>query len=203
MTNRKIKGNKVYDNLRAREYWDASERNVCTTWLALLNLGVSKAKILEVEQDFHEDTVGTFRRDAEDGIIETIERRFMDSVNITDADVHKVLDKYADKLGKAFPTAESYSKAYDCLKTDFVMLLYEISAKLGYGEKRLKRVIEFIANYTGDAKVDVANIFNIHYPDPDALPDVTTLYAGNKDRRRQQARAREQAAKMIDRRVMM
>lgn len=203
MTNRKIKGNKVYDNLRAREYWDASERNVCATWLALLNLGVSKAKILEVEQDFHEDTVGTFRRDAEDGVIDVIERRFMDSVNITDADVHKVLDKYADRLGRAFNTAESYSKAYDCLKTDFVMLLYEISAKLGYGEKRLKRVIEFVASYTGDAKVDVANIFNIHYPDPDALPDITTLYAGNKDRRRQQARACEQAAKTIDRRVMM
>jgi len=199
MTNRKIKGNKVYDNLRAREYWDASERNVCACWLGLLNLGVSKNKILEIEADFHNDTVETFRKDAVDGVIDVFVKRFMDSVHLIDADISKALNKYISRLDKAFPTAESYAKAYDCLKVDFIMLLYEINVTLGYGEKRLKRLIDFIADYNGDAKADVANIFNIHYPDPDTLPDVTSLFAGNRDRRRQEKREKEQAASVISR----
>ena len=112
MTNRKIKGNKVYDNLRAREYWDASERNVCTCWLGLLNLGVSKNKILEIEEDFHNDTVETFRKDAVDGVIDVFIQRFMDSVRLNDADISKALNKHIARLDKAFPTAESYAKAY-------------------------------------------------------------------------------------------
>lgn len=196
MTNKKIKGNRVYDNLRAREFWDASECNVCAAWLALLNFGVSKAKILEVEADFHKDTVGRFRKDADDGIIDTQIDRFMKETNLTDADINTVMNKYTDRLARAFPTNESYGLAINALRVDFVMLLYEISAALGYGEKRLKRVIEFIATYNGDVKAEVAQIFNIHYPDPDTLPDVSQLYADNKARRRQEEREKENALQM-------
>lgn len=196
MTNRKIKGNRVYDNLRAREFWDASECNVCAAWLALLNLGVSKAKILEVEADFHADTVGRFRQDADDGVIDVRVNRFMGKTGLTNADIDTVMNKYADRLQRAFPTNESYGLAMDALRTDFVMLLYEVSAALGYGEKRLKRVIEFIANYNGDVKAEVAQIFSIHYPDPATLPDVSQLYADNKARRRQEEREKENALQM-------
>lgn len=184
MTNKKIKGRNVYTNLRAKVFYDCGERNICGAWLALLDMGVSRKKVLEIDDDFYDDTVVNFRKDSDDGIIDTYIERFMADVKLSDEDIKPVLFKRAKTIMTAFPTDSSYSMAMSALRTDFVMLLWQIHVSLGYGRTRLKRVVDFIAAYDGDEKAEAWEKLLIRYPDPDALPDTASMIQLQKARQK-------------------
>lgn len=197
MTNRKIKSNLIQSNLRAREFWDCSERNVCTVWLALLSMGVPKSKINAIDDEFHAVTVPQCRQDAADGVLDARFNAWLASVGITRGDIENATKRHRERLMRAFVSREAYSIAVDVLHADFIAILYQISVSLGYGHKRLKRVIDYMTDYNGDAKADVARLLHIHYPDPDELPDVTDLYQRNRKLVKEQERAKIVAREMI------
>lgn len=199
MTNRKIKSNLIQSNLRAREFWDCSERNLCAVWLALLSMGVSKNKINAIDDEFHAVTVPQCRQDAEDGVLETRFNVWLGSVGLTAADIDNTAKRFYKRLSAAFVTREAYNIATDVLRTDLTAILYQISGSLGYGQKRIKKILDFIAAYDGDEKSEAAEKLNIHYPDPDTLPDVTDLYARKRKAIKQHERDNIAAAALIAR----
>lgn len=177
MTNKKIKSGNIQNNMRAKVYWDISERNVCTAWLALLSFGVSKSKILQIDEDFHDSTVTAWRRDVDDDVLDVKIERFMQSVNLKPKDLRPVVMRYAERLREAFPTESSFQIAQKSLTTDFIMMLYELNSELGYGHTRLMRVIDFIGNYRGgDEKKEVEKELHIFYPPQNEIPDASFLY---------------------------
>lgn len=143
-------------------------------------MGVSKQQIYRIDEDFHDKTVPTFRREADDGVINVRINDFLKQAGITRKDVERVTMRFADRLKRAFPTSDSYTLALNAAFTDYAMMLYEINSELGYGKKRLLKVIEFIENYKNDEKEEVFEKLNILYPDPDTLPDTTNLFARPK-----------------------
>lgn len=197
MTNRKIKSNLIQSNLRAREFWDCSERNLCAVWLALLSMGVSKSKINAIDDEFHAVTVPQCRQDAEDGVLETRFGCWLASVGLTSADIDNTAKRFYKRLSAAFFTREAYDIVTDVLRTDLTAILYQISTSLGYGQKRIRKILDFIAAYDGDEKAEVAERLNIHYPDPDELPDVTNLYQRKRQVLKQHERDRTTAAALI------
>lgn len=58
---------------------------------------------------------------------------------------------------------------------------------------------DFIAAYQGDEKAEAAEKLNIHYPDPDTLPDVTDLYTRKRKAIKQHDRDNAAAAALIAR----
>lgn len=199
MTNRKIKSNLIQSNLRAREFWDCSERNLCAVWLALLSMGVSKSKINAIDDEFHAVTVPQCRQDAEDGVLETRFNCWLVSVGLTSADIDNTAKRFYKRLATAFVTREAYNIATDVLRTDLTAILYQISGSLGYGQKRIRKILDFIAAYQGDEKAEAAERLNIHYPDPDTLPDVTDLYTRKRKAIKQHERDNIAAAALIAR----
>lgn len=199
MTNRKIKSNLIQSNLRAREFWDCSERNLCAVWLALLSMGVSKSKINAIDDEFHAVTVPQCRQDAEDGVLEARFSCWLTSVGLTSADIDNTAKRFYKRLSAAFVTREAYNIATDVLRTDLTAILYQISAFLGYGQKRIRKILDFIAAYQGDEKAEAAERLNIHYPDPDTLPDVTDLYIRKRKAIKQHERDNIAAAALIAR----
>lgn len=197
MTNRKIKSNLIQSNLRAREFWDCSERNLCAVWLALLSMGVSKNKINAIDDEFHAVTVPQCRQDAEDGVLETRFNVWLASVGLTTADIDNTAKRFYKRLSAAFVTREAYNIATDVLRTDLTAILYQISGSLGYGQKRIRKILDFIAAYDGDEKSEAAEKLNIHYPDPDTLPDVTDLYTRKRKAIKQHDRDNAAAAALI------
>lgn len=197
MTNRKIKSNLIQSNLRAREFWDCSERNLCAVWLALLAMGVSKSKINAIDDEFHAVTVPQCRQDAEDGVLEARFNVWLASVGLTTADIDNTAKRFYKRLAVAFVTREAYNIATDVLRADLTAILYQISTSLGYGQKRIRKILAFIAAYDGDEKAEAAERLNIHYPDPDTLPDVTDLYQRNRKIVKEQERAKAIAREMI------
>ena len=197
MTNRKIKSNLIQSNLRAREFWDCSERNLCAVWLALLSMGVSKNKINAIDDEFHAVTVPQCRQDAEDGVLETRFNVWLASVGLTAADIDNTAKRFYKRLSAAFVTREAYNIATDVLRTDLTAILYQISTSLGYGQKRIKKILDFINAYDGDEKSEAAERLNIHYPDPDTLPDVTDLYTRKRKAIKQHDRDNAAAAALI------
>lgn len=197
MTNRKIKSNLIQSNLRAREFWDCSERNLCAVWLALLSMGVSKSKINAIDDEFHAVTVPQCRQDAEDGVLETRFNIWLASVGLTTADIDNTAKRFYKRLAAAFVTREAYNIATDVLRTDLTAILYQISTSLGYGQKRIRKILDFIAAYDGDEKSEAAERLNIHYPDPDTLPDVTDLYTRKRKAIKQHDRDNAAAAALI------
>lgn len=197
MTNRKIKSNLIQSNLRAREFWDCSERNLCAVWLALLSMGVSKSKINAIDDEFHTVTVPQCRQDAEDGVLETRLNVWLASVGLTAADIDNTAKRFYKRLSAAFVTREAYNIAADVLRTDLTAILYQISTSLGYGQKRIKKILDFIAAYQGDEKAEAAEKLNIHYPDPNELPDVTDLYTRKRKAIKQHDRDNAAAAALI------
>ena len=185
MINKKIKGSNAQNNMRAREFWDCSERNVCAVWLALLSMGVSKNQILAIDDEFHDKTVIECRQDAEDDVAEVRLGRFMQSVGLSGGDIVPALEKYKRRINRAFPTGESYALAMQALRADFIMMLMQLNRSLGYGNKRLKRVISFVSSYDGDPKDEVARELNIYYPPPDTLPDTSDIFAVKKRKRKE------------------
>lgn len=177
MINKKIKSSNIQNNMRAKIYWDISERNVCASWVALLNFGVSKSKILKIDEDFHDNTVAAWRRDVDDDVLDVKIERFMSSVNLKPKDLRPVVMRYAERLREAFPTESSFQIAQNSLTTDFIMMLYELHSELGYGHTRLMRVIDFIAHYRGgDEKKEVEKELHIFYPPQDEIPDASFLF---------------------------
>lgn len=199
MTNRKIKSNLIQSNLRAREFWDCSERNLCAVWLALLSMGVSKSKINAIDDEFHAVTVPQCRQDAEDGVLEARFSCWMASVGLTSADIDNTAKRFYKRLATAFVTREAYNIATDVLRTDLTAILYQISGSLGYGQKRIRKILDFIAAYQGDEKAEAAERLSIHYPDPDTLPDVTDLYTRKRKAIKQHERDNIAAAALIAR----
>lgn len=197
MTNRKIKGNKVQTNMRAREFWDCSERNICAVWLALLNMGVSKAKIHAIDDEFHDVTIKKFRQDATDKVIDERLERFMQNVGLTKSDIDRATRRFYGRLQRAFCTSESYAIVVDVLQTDFIAMMYQLHSSLGYGKTRLNRVIDYVGGYVGDEKQVVEKELGIRYPDPDTLPDTTSLYEQKRKVKRELSRANIQARNMM------
>jgi hypothetical protein len=176
MTNKKIKFGNVQNNMRAKVYWDISERNICAAWLALLSFGVSKSKILQIDEDFHNSTVAAWRQDVKDEVLDVKINRFMQSVGLTHKSIYPVILRNAERLREAFPTESAYLIALHSLTTDFIMMLYELNSELGYGHTRLMRVIDFIARYNGDEKKEVEKELHIFYPPQDEIPDASFLF---------------------------
>lgn len=176
MTNKKIKSGNIQTNMRAKVYWDISERNICAVWLALLSFGVSKSKILQIDEDFHDSTVAAWRQDVDDDVLDIKIERFMQSVNLKPKDLRPVVMRYAERLKKAFPTESSLQITQNSLTTDFIMMLYELNSELGYGHTRLMRVIDFIAHYSGDEKKEVEKELHIFYPPQNEIPDTSFLF---------------------------
>ena len=197
MTNRKIKSNLIQSNLRAREFWDCSERNLCAVWLALLDMGVSKSKINAIDDEFHAVTVPQCRQDAADGVLDARFNAWLASVGITRGDIENATKRHRERLMRAFVSREAFTVALDVLQADLIALLYQVNVSLGYGHKRLKRVLDFMTDYNGDAKADVARMLYIYYPDPDELPDVTDLYQRKRKLVKEQERAKAVAREMI------
>ena len=183
MKNRKLKGKNAAINMIAREYYDCTERNVCAVYLALLDMGVSKIRLYELDEHYHETTVPKFQRDADEGLIYTKIDRFLKDVKMSRAEIEVVPSRFAKRLARAFTTYDSLKPAMTSLYVDFVMILYELHTELGYGRKRLLRVIEHIMSSTIDEKKEVEEQLHIFYPDPMTIPDTATL--DSKPRRAQ------------------
>ena len=183
MKNRKLKGKNAAINMIAREYYDCTERNVCAVYLALLDMGVSKIRLYELDEHYHEITVPKFQRDADEGLIYTKIDRFLQEVKMSRAEIEVVPSRFAKKLSRVFCTLDSLAPAMTALYVDFVMLLYELHTELGYGRKRILRVIDHIMSSTVDEKKEVEEQLHIFYPDPMTIPDTTNLYT--KQRRAQ------------------
>ena len=197
MTNRKIKSNLIQSNLRAREFWDCSERNLCAVWLALLSMGVSKNKINAIDDEFHAVTVPQCRQDAEDGVLDARFDAWLAAVGVSNTYIDKVTDKYSKRLRRAFITSESYNIAMDVLRADLIAILYLLNISHGFGQKCIRKILDFIAAYDGDEKAEVAERLNIHYPDPDTLPDITDLYTRKRQAMKQHDRDNAVAAALI------
>lgn len=197
MTNKKIKGKNAQINIIAKAFFDAEEHNICAAYLALLNMGVSKAKIRELDDDFYGDTVAQFRQDREDGVLSVYIDKFLQSVSLTEGDLKPIYDKHKKTLARAFCTRDSLNDAICAMRTDLVMLLFQIHSTLGYGNKRLKRVLSFMTDYKGDGKKAVREQLNISFPGEDVLPDANRLFEEQKMTARQKKRDVEAAAKLL------
>lgn len=174
MKNKKLA--RVQDAMRAREAYDISERNLCDAWLYLHSTGVSARRINAVDDEFYNETMPYFRKEADDGVIDVFLDRFLDAVNISRKQVEDVIEsRYRDRLARAFPTTNSYPLVLDSVTTDLIMALYQTHITFGYGHIRLMRVLDFIRNYRGDEKQEVYEKFKIKYPDPQTLPDLDDL----------------------------
>ena len=197
MTNRKLKGNKVQDNIRLRAFFDAGERNIAGAWLALLKMNVSRAKVLEIDDMLYNETVEQFREWCKDKVLDAKMESFMLNVNLTDDDLIPILHKRKKQIIQAYVAKEAILIALQNIATDFIMVLWLIHNELGYGEKRLKKVIQFISDYEGDEKADIKEKLNITYPDSSTLPDYSQMQQEMRQRKREQQWQNEKAAEMI------
>lgn len=201
MTNRKIKGNAVYANMKAQQSFLQTGRNLMTFYLAMLDSGISKAKIKEFDSKLLKDEVAKFRQDGKDGILDHRINDFLKFVGIP----RNRLDKYvqthnAEALKAAKLTGNEFNVVFECMGDDLAIYLLLLNRYFGYGQKRLCRVLSYMEQYNGDPFSDAEREFGFVYGDKSEIPDMS-LYRREKIKiNREDAermRAEMQAVKMI------
>ena len=177
MTNKKIKKYNVHRLAKVLER--ARDIDYCGVWLALLDSGMSKKKVLEFFDDFHNNGVPQLQQDADDEILAHKVYEFLIDVQIVPEYIEQVPKRHIAEIMTAFQNG-SYDKAIQSNCTDFMVLMYYVHKQLGYGHIRLMRIVDFIMRYQGDPRKEVQERLNITYPADDELPDTTDIFKKRK-----------------------
>ncbi len=165
----------IQRNMQAQKVFIETGKNLCTFYLALLNSGLSKDKVLEFDNYLHSKVPGA-RQDARDGIFEYKVSKALERLDIQ----LERIAAYAEKrngsgLHVAYPDEGSYSMIMEHLVSDIGDYFVIANEYLGYGHIRLLRLLEFMEQYTGDAFADAHTKLGIDFGDPAEIPDMAAI----------------------------
>lgn len=169
MQNKKLKRRNIEATMRLNVLEKARDIDYCGVWLALLDGGVSRPRVLRLYDNFHEEGVPAYQQLALDEVLDVRLDKFIKEVQIPRETFEQVVKRHSKEISAVFPTAETYAAAIQSNATDFLVLMYHIHLMLGYGHIRLLRIIEFIMSYEGDAQREVKERLGIEYSEPDEL----------------------------------
>lgn len=182
MTNRKLKGNAVYSNMKAQKSFWETGRNLMTFYLSMLETGISKAKIMDFDRQLITNEVAKFRQDGRDDVLDYRVDAFLKSVDIPKSRIEAyVMTRNGQALKSANLNNTEFDVVVDALVCDIAIYLLLVNKYFGYGHVRLCRILDCMEHYTGDPYKDGHDVFGIVYGDKDVIPDMS-LYKRKKVR---------------------
>lgn len=182
MSNSKLKRKNYEKTIRLNILEKARDEDYCRIWLALLDSGISRTRLLRIYDEFHEIAVEKYQRYAVDGVLQHKLKEFLQEVQLERETVERVVLRHSKEISEAFPTPETYKAAIGENTTDLLVLLSYIHSELGYGHIRLYRLIDYAEKYQGDAREEVSEKLNVHYAKDDELAYSLTMLNVSKQR---------------------
>ena len=179
MKNNKFKH--IQRNMQAQKVFIETGKNLCTFYLALLNSGLSKNKVLEFDNHLHNKVPGA-RQDARDGIFEYKVSKSLERLNIPIERITKYAEKYnGTGVHLAYPYESGYNMIMEHLVTDVGNYFVIANEYLGYGHIRLLRLLEYMEQYTGDAFAEAFEKLGIQFGDHAEIPDMEAICPRKKN----------------------
>lgn len=172
MTNKKFKH--ASDNIQIQRALIVGTRNLMTLYLALHQHGVSVSKVLYLDDKLLKDYVPKYKQDANAGVLLYRAKTFLSSVGIEWREVAEIVTN----ISMPYLAGYKYDRAQLCRileahSEDMAMYLQVLNFELGYGHKRLTRVLDAVKAYKGDALTDASKVFGFDYGDMNELPTLT------------------------------
>lgn len=170
MTNKKIK-NASY-NMQLQIVCKEVMKNLMLLEIGLVKvLNESRAKVKNFDGQINA-LAAKFRKEVEDDIFDVSVDRFLSSVNLTYETVYEITRKRClPYLLKAKFDGQKLAAMQRAVTEDLSGDLALISDFFGYGEKRIKRLLNFYEKYDGDVLKDATELFGYVFADDREIRD--------------------------------
>lgn len=143
MTNKKLKPNRIQGNMRERDIINANGKLIMTALYCLHQTGVSANALINLFQSYASSTVKQWRKNFEDAdVFEKKYKEELERIHITERELIPIAAKAVGEI-PAYSTKAMFA-------TELAMFCSHANRALGYGSKRLHRMLNLMANYDGD-----------------------------------------------------
>lgn len=170
MTNRKLK-NASY-NLQMQIVCKETMKNLMTLEIGLTKaLKESRAKVKDFDSKIN-DLAAKFRKEVEEDIFDVSVDRFLASINLSYQNIYeKTRKRCLPFLLKANFDNERLAVMQRAVAEDLTGDLSLIADFFGYGEKRIKRLLDFYTEYNGDPLKEATELFDYAFADDREIRD--------------------------------
>lgn len=169
MTNKKIKN--YQRNMQIQIALREAMKNLMILEIALVEAGESRAKVQRFDRTL-DNSAAAFRKDVKDDVFDTTVDRFLLSVNLTYEQIYELTrGRCLENLKKANYNSVILATMERAIAEDFSGDLILISNHFGYGEKRIKRLLDFYKGYSGDPLAEAAEKFNYTFAAENEIKD--------------------------------
>ena len=171
MTNKKFKHASEYRQMQIALI--VATRNLMTMYCCLNKQGVTRKKVVALDEKLLTEYVPECKKDANDDVLLIRAKRFiqqvgMDWKQLCDITIEMSLPYLAD--GKY--SRDQLLRILQSLAEDIAMYLKLLHSELGYGKVRLERVTDAMRSYRGDALKEAESLFGFDYGDMSVLPTI-------------------------------
>lgn len=143
MTNKKLKSNRIQDNMRERDIINANGKLIMTALYCLHQTGVSANALVNLFQSYASSTVKQWRKNFEDSdVFEKKYKEELERIHVTERELIPIAAKAVGEI-PVYSTKAMFA-------TELAMFCSHVNRVLGYGSKRLHRMLDLMANYDGD-----------------------------------------------------
>lgn len=171
MTNKKLK--RASDMMKYQIALVTGTRNLMTVYLALHSTGVSSNKILALDDMLINEYIPRCKQDAAADVLLEQAKRFLQTVNISWRGIAEIVTEMSmPYLIPARYERRQLLAILESMSEDMAMYLKTLHLELGYGTKRLTRVLDAVKAYKGDALKEASETFGFDYGDMTALPTI-------------------------------
>lgn len=171
MTNKKLK--RASDMMKYQIALVTGTRNLMTVYLALHSIGVSTNKILALDDVLINEYIPKCKQDAAADVLLEQAKRFLQTVNISWRDIAEIVTEMSmPYLIPARYERRQLLAILESMSEDMAIYLKMLHLELGYGTKRLTRVLDAVKAYKGDALKEASETFGFDYGDMTALPTI-------------------------------
>lgn len=143
MTNKKLKSNRIQDNMRERDIINANGKLIMTALYCLHQTGVSAKALVNLFQSYASSTVKQWRKNFEDSdVFEKKYKEELERIHVTERELIPIAAKAVGEI-PAYSTKAMFA-------TELAMFCSHVNRVLGFGGKRIHRMLDLMANYDGD-----------------------------------------------------
>lgn len=153
MRNRKLKGNNLQAGMRLRTL---GEENIKISLVFFLGLhevfGISRRRIIELWQEYTENTVPKWKKDCKDGVSDERLARKLFDMKVSAKDIRNAV---------LAQTSVADVEIIKALCENLSTMCIELNTALGYGHVRIGKLLGYIQGYKGDSVKDAEEILDI------------------------------------------